>query len=214
VSGKPIMLCEGDHDDSFFSELIRARHLPEFDIRKPGPKEHSGISGFNIRLVGLKVLRGITDCPAILIVADNDDKPRESFNNVRKQIKAAHGFGVPRAPRTPARSNDYPPLSVLMLPWDTKHGCLETLLFVSAAEKRPGIAECAKAYIKCVGEEKFTKSKLAKLQMRLLVSGSCPGDPYTGMQWLWTTQKGRGKDLVPLSHNCFDEVAKFLQSFE
>jgi hypothetical protein len=214
VSTAPILLCEGEHDEAFFGELIKARNLPAFDIRKADQADEgqTGIGGFKMRLDGLAAEPGIEDRQCIILVADSDDSPHQNFLLVKKQIKKTKWFCVPNNPGVIARTGRRPPVMVLMLPDNNTSGCLETLLFISAGEKRLDKKKCVEKYIECIDATRWTPSKLAKLRMRVLISGSCPTDPYTGMQWLWTKKKGRAVDLVPLDHSCFDGVVRTLNS--
>ena len=84
---KPILLAECAGDEAFFRHLIRVRKIKEFDIRPPKSGGASGTTTFADRLTGLKVETGFETCPIVLIVADNDELPKKSFDSVASQIQ-------------------------------------------------------------------------------------------------------------------------------
>jgi hypothetical protein len=98
------MLCEGPDDVAFFKAFIAERNLPSFRIfpsslqkGKPGGNSKFGTALKALGLpLGKKVYELFDD---ILIISDNDDKPEESFELVRKQIEGALGFS-PQKPRS------------------------------------------------------------------------------------------------------------------
>jgi hypothetical protein len=213
VATDPLLLCEGEHDEKLLANLMGVRNLPAFQIQQPGGEENYGVSGFQLRLRGLKAAPGIQDRKAIIIVADNDDAPSQAFKLVRKQVKKAGGYGVPNAPRQLARSKSFPPVSVLMVPWDSDRGCVETLCYTSAAARRPELAKCVEEYIDCVGATQWPIAQLSKLRLRCLLSAACKKDPNTGLPRAWTAEKGRPSDLIPLDHECFNQIADYLRTF-
>jgi hypothetical protein len=212
-----IVLCEGEGDEAFFSTLIKERGIQNVEVMlrpvpdpggKPIPK---GNTGFGQWLVALKPLTGIDKHAGILVASDNDGDPAKSFKSIKNQIKAAKGYGIPDSPRqvVPGQNN-LPRVAVLMLPWDDVHGCLETLCLHSALSRRRKIAKCITEYLACIGVTDWSKSNLAKLKMRCLLSSVCKRNPNTALQYAWTAEKGRPTDLIPLKHKCFDRIAGFL----
>lgn len=208
MSSKPILLAEGAGDDAFFRNLIKVRKLEEFDIKPPRPGAASGTSTFAERLKGLKVETGLDDCPLVLVVADNDDSPNDSFQSVVAQIKAA-GWTAPTKPREVVEVPSLPSIAVLMLPWDDVPGCLETLCWTSAAAQRESISKCVERFAKCVKISKWAIQQQSKLKMRSLIASACEKDPNTGLQYAWSGGK-RPTDLIPLNHNSFTQVADYL----
>jgi hypothetical protein len=213
VPSTPIILGEGQPDETFFDKLIKARNLGAFDFRPPARGASYGNTGFQKRLEGLSTETGIEQCKAVIIVADNDSDPDESFQAVVRQLQAVGNWGVPSRPRESVKAGNLPPLSVLMLPWDGVRGSLDTLCFTAAATKRPPIATCVEAFVKCVKADGWNIEKLSKLRLRCLLSAACKDNPNTGLLYAWSKDKGRPGDLIPLEDKCFNEIADFLASF-
>jgi len=218
VAEDPIVLCEGNDDAAFFTQLIRFRELRSLDVRAPTREDHAGHSGFGRRMVALKTETDIENTPAIIIVRDCNADPGSAFRSLVVQIRESGGYGVPDAPRRLARSQGrmLPPICVLMLPWDNQPGALETLCYESAAARRPEIAECVDSYVRCVqfDIEAWGTVKHDKFRLRCLLSAACPSEPNTALRYAWSGDKGRPTDLVPLGHRCFDEIANFLAGFD
>jgi Protein of unknown function (DUF3226) len=210
VSTKPILLAEGAGDEAFFRNLIKIRKLKSVDIRSPKPGAASGTTTFAERLIGLKAETGFEKCPVVLIVADNDEAPERSFRSIVDQIRRI-GWEPPTKPRDISASPTLPHIAVLMLPWDDIPGCLETLCYTSASAQRETIAKCVERFTKCVKSSKWPIQQQSKLKMRCLIAGACDKDPNTGLQYAWSGGK-RPDDLIPLTHECFDQVAELLES--
>jgi hypothetical protein len=213
VSGKPIILCEGDGDVAFLSNLVRNRSLRSFDIRKPEEKQ-KGADGFFVRLDGLALEVGIDRCPFVVVVADNDVSPSDEFNRIADQVARA-GWQRPTRPREEVTFQNsslfLPPVIVLMLPWDNLPGCMESLCYISASAERPTIAAIVEQFVKDVGAESWRLPQLTKLKLRCLIASSCPGDPNTGLQYAWSAKPpGRPDNLIPLQHECFNQLAEYL----
>ena len=85
-----LLLCEGPEDVAFFQRLIETRSLPRFRIKPTGGKASTagGNSQFGRALKALKLEPDVKD---ILIVADNDEAPDQSFANVCRQIHGEIG---------------------------------------------------------------------------------------------------------------------------
>jgi hypothetical protein len=150
---------------------------------------------------------------AVIVVADNDSNPAESFDLVQKQIRDAEKWGVPTKPREGVKLDELPPVSVLMLPWDDVPGSIDTICFAAAARKRPEVAACVEAFVRCVKAEGWDVHNASKLRLRCLLSAACKDNPNTGLPRAWSTEKGRPGDLVPLDDECFNEIATFLAGF-
>jgi hypothetical protein len=202
----PIILYEGEEDKSFLLELLKSLGLNErFEFfEKCGGKDKFK-----------KILKGlvIPNRKAIIIVADNDGDPVESFKNIQTQIGEA-GFTIPLKQRETVETANLPPLSVLMIPWDNDAGCLETLCLSAINPKyKHQLEVCAEGLAKCAGAEKWPVAKRAKLRMRGFLSAVCQSDPNTGLRYAWSTDERPG-DIFPLKGvAAYNQIAEFFKNF-
>jgi hypothetical protein len=212
-SSAPIILCEGKGDVRFFEKLIETRALGDFLILSV-EDEYAGVGKFGERLKGLTLDDSLASRRWVILIADNDGKPKDRFRIVRKQIKSVkeYGFGVPGNPRVQARSRTMPPVIVLMIPWDTTRGCPETLCLTSASEKRPMIAECVEKYVECVGATSWERAKLDKLKLACFVAAALPKNPTMPWYRAWSPDSHAPSDLIPLHHECFNQIADWLKN--
>jgi hypothetical protein len=213
LKAKRLIICEGKGDQSFFRELIKRRVLLDFDVfcpPAPGTK-NGGVGGFAKLLEGLSVQRGFDSLTGILVVADNDDDPEESFKKVFRIIKNASGFQAPSRPLQVVRADGVPPLAVLMLPWVNEPGALESLCLVATSYKFPQVRKCLERYVRCTGAKNWKPGKLLKMKMRCMLSATCETDPNTSLVWAWAEDRG---DPIPLDNRCFEQLVGFLKDFD
>jgi len=205
-----LILSEGDSDYAFLKKLIEVRQILNVEPRRR-PGKLAGNTVFEQWLRQLKTEPGMDERPGILIVADNDNNPSRAFKQITRQIRLAGEYGIPSGPGQVAPApNGRPAVAVLMLPWNDQQGCLETLCLVAAFKRRPRIARCVANFLRCVNTKSWTVSNRDKLRMRCLLSAACKRNPNTGLQFAWSQEKGRPKDLIPLTYRCFNQVATFL----
>jgi uncharacterized protein DUF3226 len=206
-----VILCEGSGDDAFFRHLIEVRALPDFRILTPRfVTETRGIDAFKARLQALKLERGFEAIRGLVIFADNDGDPGSSFGNVRSQVEAAGDFGIPNRPLAVAKSrNQFPSVVIYMMPSEDQKGRLETLCLVSMREAHAAASECIDQLAVCTGADKWEPHKKEKMLLRAMIATICTEDPNTSLTYAWS----RKVDLIPLSHPCFDPIAKFLSDF-
>jgi hypothetical protein len=205
---------------------VRSRNLPDYCIRHTQQGSATGAGGrdqFGSYLLGLPSIRGFYDLTDIILVADCDDKPDESFKYICDQISNAKPqatplvtFTAPKIPNVPrakdaslARGEPY--ISILMLPWAGEVGCLETLCLKSAADAAPAVAVCMEEYAQCVSVDQWPVSKQAKMKLQALMAGAFKDNPAIALGRVWT--ENPKETLVPLKHPCFDRLETFLKSF-
>lgn len=207
-----LILCEGQGDESFIKHLIKERKLPGFDVYFPhGPyTETGGVNGFKEMLEGFCTFRGFRNLKGILILSDNDDNPVNAFSLVSQVISSAEGYKAPSQPFEVVRKDGVPPLVVVMLPWRDQPGNLETLCLISCYESHPTIRACLDEYVTCTGVNTWELTKQSKMKMRCMLSSTCNSDPNTSLVHAWN----RGENLIPLNHQCFDQIADFLRRFD
>jgi hypothetical protein len=215
-----IVLGEGLPDEKFINKLAEARGLSQFVTRNPQKGESSyGKDGFAKRLSALRIETNIEEQKAVLIVADNDLNPTEAFKNVQRRIQESNKdedrkWGVPDKPRDlVASSGSLPSIAILMIPWDDEPGCLKTICFEAATQRRPEHAECIKALVECAKAESWAIGRLSKLRMRVMISSLCEKDPNTVLQWIWTEGRDCPTDIAPLSDKSFNRMATYLSAF-
>jgi hypothetical protein len=212
----PLIVSEGPADDAFLRKLMAVRGITEFGFRPRAKNEPDGNGAFKFRLSGLVTQRrNINEKHnAIIIVADNDNNPAQAFKDVCDQIKGAGEFGVPKLPREIAKSNDLPPVSVLMLPWDTEPGCLDSICLSAALRQRPDIKSCLDNFAHCTGAkiDDWGIAHFSKMQLRCLFSAVSKDDPNIPLGHAWTS-KGLALNLVPLEDAVFTPIAEYLRSF-
>jgi hypothetical protein len=212
VPTPPIILGEGGADEAFINCLIKVKKLGSFEFRTPHEekKQRWGKDGFRTRLKALVGEGGILERSAVIIVADNDSDPDEAFKGIQGEIKMA-GLQPPDAVQTKTKATEeFPALSVLMIPSAAEKGCLETLLLTSAAEKYKEQIKCVTDFVGCVQATNWEVSDLAKLKMRCLLSALYEENPCIS---LTVALLKDGETLFPLGHEIFQPIADFLTEF-
>lgn len=204
ITGRHVIVCEGKADVAFFEHLIAERGLPEFQVLPA-----NGNSRYGDILVALTAAPGFNGLSGILVVADNDLDPAAAFQNILEQIQEAGGYGVPNAPRVPARSAGFPTIVPLMVPWDDTVGCLETLLLEAVRAVNPELAACVETYATCTHVDVWNEVERSKMKLQALTSVICRSDPNTPVSYAWS----RPETIISLTQPCFNQIADFLQAF-
>lgn len=200
-----IILGEGDSDVAFFRFLCEVRNISGFQFNHV-----SGNTGFKEYLNGLVASSGFkSKVKTIVLVGDNDEMPNDRFQDIRKQIPRS--LPQPNNPREKAKRPESPYVTVLMLPFPaingSTHGCLESMLLEAAMTNLVVQAACAHAYCTCVGSDTWVATARAKLKLRCILSGAWAADPNAALPY----SLNPNRNLVPLTHPIFDEVALFLR---
>lgn len=212
LSKPRILICEGEADKAFFTHLLNQRNLPAFDVFHPHELEGvaSGNTAFGDFLRGLSILLPSASISGILLVSDNDLDPNGSFQSIRAQIQNAGGFGVPNAPLEVARSAEYPPVVVMMLPAQGIPGALETLCLEAIYAARPDLKDCVDKYCDCAGTSEWNQIKQSKMRLESLMAAICQSSPATALKLAWSQRE----TIIPLDRNVFDPIAEFLRNFD
>lgn len=207
-----IILCEGEQDKAFFTHLVESRHLPQFDVFCPSrPYTDDGaVEGYDDMLTAFTTGDGFQNITGILVQGDNDDKPQQRFNRIAKKIAAAEGYIRPQNRLQVVRADNRPPLIVMMFPWEEELGALETLCLISAEAANPTIKQCMDIYFDCARIGTWSLVKQHKMRLRCMIASICKTDPYTSLVHAWS----RAESLIPLDHQCFRQIADFLQNFD
>jgi hypothetical protein len=214
IKSTRVILCEGAGDAAFLKHLINSRGLPGFYITYPAhtqPHEQGGRDGFKSRLKALKLARGFKDVTDIVVISDNDSSPAASFSRVQELIEEAGDFAIPDAPRQVAGTD--PRVYVFMLPTENVAGQLETLCLRSCTDRWPVVAACVAGYEQCNADyfRRWTNNgHIEKMRLRVFLASLCDENPNTSLVHAWS----RHVEMIPLNHDCFNDIANFLSSIE
>lgn len=186
------VLSEGEEDAAFTRAIISGRNLatnfdvsPNVDIGQTG-----GNSGFGSSIFAAEPMGGFTDVTDVLILADNDDDPTESFADICRQIedlraqgKLSRTWGAATQVASKAAGN--PSITIWMWPAPGEKGCLETLLWRYLTRKCPKEVACVEAALKCSGADQWPISKADKARVRCFLSIVCKRSPAISLSLLW-----------------------------
>jgi hypothetical protein len=171
-----------------------------------------GSGGFRKRLQALKLEIGFDDIKGIIVAADNEGLPSDSFKLVRDAIKKAGGYNVPTTPYAVApKSASAPPIVAMMIPDKDEKGAIESLCLEAMYSAHPLVAECVKTLANCVGANNWNlHTRSLKMKLRVMLSSVCENDPNTGLTHAWSK---KGIELIPLGDPIFDRIAQYLAEF-
>jgi len=208
-----LLVCEGPEDKFFFERLINIRNLPRYHIWHSGVRrgQRGGNTKFAeaIRLFQFERPKTFRSLNRIVIAADNDETPEESFINVCNQIDEF--FGVNSAPKNPLEpTKTKPPVTVLMIPRPGKKGHLESLCNDVAREQDKRIASHVDDFMSLISAEKWNdESRFGKAWLRVDLAARCKNDPFVPLGVVFTER--RHDELIPLhKHVSFNEIAKVI----
>jgi len=211
ISGDRLIVGEGDSDAAFLKFLCEARGINGFDIHGV-----SGNTSFGNFLKAAQSLAG-TKLRSVLLVADNDETPDDNFKIVKGQIPT--GWPHPNNPLEKARivkggKPESPYIVIVMLPFPkigaSSHGCLESMLLQAAEPNLPAQKDCLDTYCICTGSDKWNITARDKMRLRCLMSASFGEDPNAGIQYSLKPER----NLIPLKHPYFNELADLLDNFD
>ena len=213
-----VLLCEGISDQSFFASLTRARGIPGFQIFRIETLSGGvgGVTAWTEAINGLIADPNFENIRGLLIVADNDERPVESFNIVRDAVAAStdilssgisRRLAVPTAPLQKAGAA--PAVVTMMIPWVGIICNLETLCFQAIRSAFPDKSACVDALAQCTNSQTWPVSPKSKMQVRSYLASSHQSKPEFGLTRVWN----EAPHLIPLNNAIFDQVADFLSGF-
>ncbi len=200
LPGPFLIIGEGPQDKALLDKLLQHHGIVGFQTGYAGGKD-----AYETVLGGLKVHRDFTNLRTIVLLADNDESPLAAFDNVQRQIIGAGGYGVPGRALEVARSTTN--IVVVMLPWESKEGCLETLCLDPALDSHPEIKECITQFSACLNMDAWNITRRSKALLACTLATACASDPNTGLRYAWN----RNENLIPLDHQSFNQLIDFLQ---
>ncbi|MFI5089554.1 MAG: DUF3226 domain-containing protein [Terriglobales bacterium] len=206
IVGDRLVVGEGPSDTAFFTFLCQVRDINNFEIRNA-----NGNTGFKTFLAAAKGTVG-SKLKSVILVADNDETPEDSFQNVRRQIP--DDWPHPNRPFDKAHRPGTPHIVIVMLPFPrigaNSHGCLESMLLQAAEPTLAAQTACLNTYSDCIGIGGWNITARDKMRLRCLMSASFPEDPNAGIQYSLKPERG----LIPLTHGYFDELVDLLNNFD
>jgi hypothetical protein len=204
-----LLVCEGYEDSVFFQRLIEAFELPRFYIEIAGGKDKIGAALAKVRLERTKIWVNLRD---ILIIGDNDDSPRDRFNDICEQINEVFGRKVaPPAPLATTRTK--PRCTVLMIPWADQEGTLESLCCDSAREADKAAGASVDTFLDLVHANLWqSKSRSGKAWLRSNLAVRC-SDPFVALGDIF--DENRYRRLIPITvrDQSFKQIAEVLGTF-
>ncbi len=208
VIGQYVVLGEGERDKSFVHYLCQDRKITNLTLGWVG-----GNGGFGKYLDAMSAAPRFGECKAILLISDNDESPDDSFKSIRDQLDALK-FPIPAHPLEIAKKNGCPSMGILMLPHPSPandaRGCLETLLIQAMASAHPAQMACVEQMSACVDIASWPKKNSQdKFRVRCLASAVWSDDPMYGINLCFSPDK----QIIPLDHSVFNDVALVLQHF-
>jgi hypothetical protein len=207
-----LILCEGRDDIAFFRRMIELRGLPNYHIRDTSEKKgyRAGNTKFKTSLEGLELNSGYRKLRKIVVVSDCDENPNESFNFVREQVYQAFnincGLDAPlQITETPSGIN----ISIAMIPAENQVGNLESFCIDAARSSNPELAAFTDNYKHRTGAEHWDNTcRKDEMWLRSNLAAQNEDHPFVPLGSVFKNYP----DLIPLSHNSFDEIATHLQA--
>lgn len=208
-----LILCEGEGDKRFLDQLIEVRRIPnDFQVRFPDrARERTGGRGkfggwLAIQWLGTETFR--KNIKGVLVVSDNDEVPARSFGEVQQSLKSS-GFPIPAIEKVVARTADYPPLVILMIP-EGEPGSLETLCLRAAFSKWPHIEAPINSFVASTPITRWHAGRQAKAKLQAAIAATCEARPESGFLGHWWEHQDYH---LPLQHAAFDSIEQFLRGF-
>src|SRR4051812_10217397 len=189
LDGRPwLIVCEGESDRRFFSQLIEVRQIPnDFQVRYPGRSEEDKRGGRNAIgpwLMTATIVAGWDNIRGVLIVSDNDDDPKKSFAEVIQSLSSAKWPGIPTVEDTVAKARGFPHTVIHMIP-ESQHGALETMCLTAAYSKWQNIQQPLDNFVQAVGVGAWGPTKESKMRLQSVIAATCKPRPETGFMGHW-----------------------------
>jgi hypothetical protein len=209
-----LVLCEGEGDKRFLENLILFRHIPdEFQIRFPDRAQtgQGGRSKFGPWLSDVFAASESfrQNIKAILLMSDNDEVPADSFREVQDSLRRSDGFPIPQAEQTVERKQNFPPVSILMVPIGAP-GNLETLCERAYLDRWPAIRVPLDTFMAATPATGWNLGKQAKMRVQTIIASTCETRPEAGFVGHWRYDQ---QYHVPLDYLAFDPIDVFLRGF-
>jgi hypothetical protein len=204
-----LLLCEGNDDKGFLEALIQANGLPSFHI-----VPSHGNTKFAQALAAFQIQRPKhwPNIRHILVIADNDKAPKDSFDNVQRELNSVLGSGA-TPNRHKVRSTRTPTVSVFMLPTENIPGHLESYIAPTAQRSELPTGEHVATFMANVRAEDWgCDCRLGKATLRSNLAARCD-DPCATLTEVFS--EARNRHLIPVTagNPDFAELVAFLESY-
>jgi hypothetical protein len=210
------ILTEGFEDCAFATAFVLFRNprFPPMDIDSvDNVGESRGKEGFEDAIVAASDKRGFPAIDDVVLLTDNDEKPQDSFENVRAQIEQANKqlerkWAVPDRPGERADGN--PSVSIWMWPESGTPGCMETLLWRVICAKYAALSDCIERASVCMEATKANKwpiQKIDKAKVRAFLALYNKRSPLVRFDVLWREHP----TIFPIDRKEFNAFATFLR---
>lgn len=207
-----LLLCEGPDDVAFFQKLISLNRLPHFCVRDTAT-ERGGPGGNTKFGLALKALSlNFRKVRRILVVADNDDDPASSFENVLNQLAAVFPKNkLPDSPLKRTSVTDRIDVTVMMTPRPGEPGNLETLCEEAARRANTRFADLVDRFSRDSDPPAWaSETRKKEMWLRCNLAVRCREDPFI---FLGTAFR-QYNDLIPLNDRCFSPIISVLKTFD
>jgi hypothetical protein len=214
ITSPNLILCEGPDDIAFFQKLIETRGLANACIRDTRQRGGTGAGNtkFGAALRALRIIPSFGVVRRILIVADTDDSPANSFASVREQLEGVFGAGsTPASPLlTQEIENTQILVSILMVPSANMPGNIETLCLEAARSANLGIAAFTDAYRDNTPVANWpSQLRRDEMWLRSNLAARCAADPFVFLSKAFREHP----ELIPLGHSSFNHIVNHLSGF-
>jgi hypothetical protein len=206
--GPVYIVCEGEGDCAFLSELIRHHGLLGFEVGCPV----GGKSGLEKHLNGVMGSTDASNIETLLVIFDNDEDPSRAVNAVRAAISAV-GYEAPAPPGILAADRK---AAIYMIPAPGVPGTLEHLLLRAVFDAQPRLERCIDEFCACTFHPtQWPGNTQAKMKLQALVAAHCKDNPGTPLRWVWKPDRvwAGGTNLIPIGSDGFKGLVEFLRQF-
>jgi hypothetical protein len=199
-----VVVCEGFQDLGLICSLLK--HLRIYNCDVTYPKKVDGGNGKEAICKVINLLAGRPTVRGILVVADADGRPADSFTTICRGLAP---FPVPKKPFVVEKSKDRRS-GVFLIPGDGKTGALEHLLLEIVRAENPDLVTCVESYRTCTaGAKAWSDNDDAKMKMQCIVAATCEKNPYCSLAWIW----GYATVPVKIDSPILKELSEFLTAF-
>jgi len=208
-----LIACEGPGDKNILDRLVgRAGLGDHFDVRFPGRELGCG-SGRGAIPVWLDLSYSTSptfreNVKAILVIADNDDDPQKSFDELIAGFRKSKDLklGIPTVAKEVAKAAGFPTFVILMVP-DGREGAIESLCLEALFSKH-AIQNEVESYVAATPATGWGPTKQSKARLQAAFAGTFESRPEVGLANMHADDHP-----LPVNHASFNEIVEFLLKF-
>jgi hypothetical protein len=185
INREYLILCEGKRDKVVLETLLEGQLNGTYQVVPLDQlNETGGNSRWSHALLGLLGITGISKVSGLVVIADSEDNPDQSFRQVHDAFanlasdpeESNQRFSIPHEPQRIYVDTDRVPVGVWMVPAPNRLGSMETLVVEGSLEVAPdSIRTCVQEFIDCSNLDAMTESNKDKCRVRalLIAYGKC-----------------------------------------